>query len=386
MLLKEVVSPADSRLFLDMVDVIYKNDSAYIRPLDKDISGTFDIKTNKLLKLGKAKRWIVLGETGCIGRIAAFHHPSASESMGLKVGGVGFFECINQQEVANLLLETAKLWLQSEGFEAMDGPINFGERDNFWGVLVDGFHPPLYKANYNPPYYASLFKNFGFDVFFEQYTYAREVNNDLNPAVIRKAERILATEGIYVKHVEKGNLASYAVPFAQVYNEAWVQHEAVGKMTKERAAAIMKAIKPIADEQLIWFAFHRDRPIGFFVMLPDINELVKHFNGKFGIFQKLKFLWMLKTGKIKKMLGVIFGVVPDYQRKGVEAAMVVGFSKLAADSSFKYRFMEMNWIGDFNPKMMRVAEQVGGNVYKTHQTLRFIFDLSVPFERMKIHH
>ncbi len=157
-------------------------------------------------------------------------------------------------------------------------------------------------------------------------------------------------------------------------------------MTEERAASIMKAIKPIADEQLIWFAYHYDRPIGFFVMLPDINELVKHLNGKFGVYQKLKFLWMLKTGRIKKMLGVIFGVVPDFQRKGVESAMVVGFSKLAADPTFPYRFMEMNWIGDFNPKMMRVAEQVGGKVYKTHQTLRFIFDISVPFERMKIHH
>lgn len=386
MLIKEVVSPADNQLFLDMVEVIYKNDSSYIRPLNKDIIGTFDVKSNKLLKLGKAKRWIVLGEKGCIGRIAAFHHPSTSESMGLKVGGVGFFECVNDQEVANLLFDHAKNWLKSEGFEAMDGPINFGERDNFWGVLVDGFHPPLYKANYNPPYYSTLFKNYGFDVFFEQYTYAREVNNDLNTAVFRKAERILETEGFYVKHVEKGNLTSYAAPFAQVYNEAWVQHEAVGKMTEERAAAIMKAIKPIADEKLIWFAYHNDRPIGFFVMLPDINELVKHLNGKFGLIQKLKFLWMLKTGKIKKMLGVIFGVVPDYQRKGVEAAMVVEFSQLAADPSFQYRFMEMNWIGDFNPKMMRVAEQVGGKVYKTHQTLRFIFDLSIPFERMKIHH
>ena len=134
------------------VDLNKKNPN-YIRPLDKDIKSVFDLKKNRFLKAGKACRWILKDDDGkLIGRIAAFINPRYKNKRDKhKMGGIGFFDCIDNQEAANCLFDTAKHWLEEQGIEAIDGPINFGERDRWWGLLVEGFHEPPYGLNYNPP-------------------------------------------------------------------------------------------------------------------------------------------------------------------------------------------------------------------------------------------
>jgi hypothetical protein len=126
MKLIEVTTPAHQKEFIEMAVRLYKSEKNWIRPIDADIEGLFHSETNKLFRNGaKAKRWLLQNENGeIIGRIAAFVNPKMKEKQ--PTGGVGFFECIDNQEAAFLLLDTAKAWLQSEGMEAMDGPINFG--------------------------------------------------------------------------------------------------------------------------------------------------------------------------------------------------------------------------------------------------------------------
>jgi hypothetical protein len=100
---------------------------------------------------------------------------------------------------------------------------------------------------------------------------------------------------------------------------------------------------------------------------------------------KLKFLWNKTFNPPDKMLGLVFGVVPEVQGMGVESAMIMQYNKtFASQDHFPYKTIEMNWIGDFNPKMMRVCEQLNAEIYKTHHTYRLLFDSSKPFERHKI--
>jgi hypothetical protein len=182
----------------------------------------------------------------------------------------------------------------------------------------------------------------------------------------------------------KSQLKEFGEHFRTIYNEAWVNHQNVGAMTSDRAQAIMKAIRPIMDERLLWFAFHGNRPIAFSLMLPDINTLLRKNKGKFGLLQKIKLLIDLKRGKAERIFGVIFGVVPDFQRMGMESALAVTLeNEKAKEPKLPYRSLEMNWIGDFNPKMMKVAEMVGGKIFKEHRTFRLIFDHSIEFEREK---
>ena len=152
MKITEVRSPKDAQVFIQVAIEIYKNDPDWIRPLDKDIEDVFDPSKNKAFRHGEAIRWILIDDNGrLLGRIAAFINKKyKTKGDDGPVGGTGFFECIEDQSAANLLFDTAKNWLQSKGMEAMDGPINFGERDRWWGLQVSGFQPPLYCMNYNP--------------------------------------------------------------------------------------------------------------------------------------------------------------------------------------------------------------------------------------------
>jgi hypothetical protein len=133
---------------------------AYIRPIDKEINEVFDPERNKAFRHGEVTRWILKDDEGrLIGRIAAFVNKKyKNKGDDVPVGGVGFFDCINNQEAADMLLDVARHWLGQRGMEAMDGPINFGERDKWWGLLVEGFHEPLWSMNFNPPYYKDCWR------------------------------------------------------------------------------------------------------------------------------------------------------------------------------------------------------------------------------------
>lgn len=380
----EVNDSASKKEFLKLPVRLYKNDPNWIRPLDADIESVFDPSKNKNFRHGECARWILAGPDGkTIGRVAAFvNRKTANKDNDQPTGGMGFFECINDRQAAFMLFDQCKKWLSERGMEAMDGPINFGDRDRWWGLLVDGFTEPNYCTPYNPPYYKDLFEAYGFQVYFKQYTYARKVRDGLNPIINEKAERIKKDPNYSFRHIEKKHLAKYAEDFRYVYNKAWAKHLGVREMPKEQAMIIMKQLKPVLDERIIWFGYYLDEPIAFYINLPELNQLFKHVNGKLDLIGKIKFLWHKRFHPVRKMFGVSFGVIPEFQGKGVEAALIDAISTFTWSENSPYEDLEMNWIGDFNPKMMHVCESVGGRINKTHITYRKLFDETKPFKRM----
>jgi hypothetical protein len=379
-----VESDDERKAFLKMPIVLYKNDKNYIRPLDKDIESVFDPKKNKYFRHGSCIRYLLQDDNGkYIGRIAAFVNKRTAKSFDQPTGGVGFFDCIDDKNAAFLLFDSAKEWLKENGMEAMDGPVNFGDRDKWWGLLVDGFHAPCYCCNYNPPYYRQFFEEYGFDVYFKQYTYYRKVSDELAPTYMEKAKRILADKDYSFEHMRKENLEKYIEDFRVVYNKAWVKHAGVKEMTPVQAKSIMEQLRPILDEQIVWYTYFKGECVGFFVNIPELNQLfVKYVNGRLDLIGKLKLLYHKWRGSSKTMYGIVFGITPEHQKKGVEVAMIVSAAKTIQDKNkVPYEDFQMNWIGDFNPRMMNVAEQIGGRIYKTHHTYRFLFDRTKEFKR-----
>src|SRR5947209_16020836 len=158
MQLLQVTNKQTAKDFILVNVVVNKNNPNYIRPLDHEINEIFNPKKNKTFRFGNTMRWILKNDNGeLIGRIAAFTNKKyKNKGDDVKVGGIGFFDCINDQKAADMLFNVGKHWLLQQGMEAMDGPINFGERDKWWGLVVEGFHEPLYGMNYNQPYYQRL--------------------------------------------------------------------------------------------------------------------------------------------------------------------------------------------------------------------------------------
>jgi hypothetical protein len=384
MQLIEVTDAPSAKEFIEVAVVLYKNDPNWIRPLDKDIDEVFNKEKNKAYRFGESIRWIIKDdEDNLIGRIAAFINKKyKNKGDDVPVGGIGFFECINNQGVADLLFDNAKHWLIKQGVEAMDGPINFGERDRWWGLVSTGFQEPLYCMNYNPLYYVELFEEYGFRPFFNQICFSMQPKERLSEK-IHSRHAIYATNPEFSAcHMQKSQLEKFAVDFVTVYNKAWAGHGGLKQMPKEQAILLFKTMKPVMDEKIIWFAYHKNEPVAIFINLPDLNQWFKYLNGKFGLLQKLKFLWYKRTKPNKRCVGIVFGVVPEWQGKGVDSYIIGEADKIMKANLTPYTEYEMQWIGDFNPKMLNVAESLGDvSRNRTLTTYRYLFDRTKEFKR-----
>lgn len=384
MQLVKVTQPDQEKEFIRVNVELNKDNPAYIRPLDKDVMEVFDAKKNKTFRQGEVCRWILKDSEGKnIGRIAAFVNKKyKNKGDDVPVGGIGFFECINNQDAADLLFDNAKHWLIQHGMEAMDGPINFGERDRWWGLITEGFTPPVYGMNYNPPYYIHLFENYGFKLFFNQVCFGLDPLKPLAKKTMDRHKLHEADPDISMETIKKNNLAKYAGDFVEVYNKAWAGHGGLKQMTKEQVLIMFKKMKPVLDEDIVYFAYHKGTAIAMFLNLPDINQYFRHLNGKFGLLQKLEFVWRQKFRKSRKFVGLVFGVVPEWQGKGIDSYIIGECRKIVQKPNQLYLDYEMQWIGDFNPKMINVAESFGDTFRSRNlATYRYLFDRSKPFHR-----
>ena len=385
MQLTEVSDKKTAREFLEANVVINKNDPNYIRPLDKDINEVFDQKKNKAFRHGEAMRWILKDGGGkLIGRIAAFANKKyKNKGDDVPVGGIGFFDCINDQNAADMLFDVAKHWLMQRGMQAMDGPVNFGERDRWWGLLVEGFEAPVYCLNFNPSYYRELFENYGFKNFFNQHCYAMKVMERVQEKFYARHALIAEDPDFSARYIQKSQLEKFAKDFTIVYNKAWAKHGGIKELSLPVVIKLFQTMKPIMDEKICWFAYYKNEPIGIWINLPDLNEWFKYLDGKFDLFHKLKFLWIKKTKRCKKFTGIVFGIVPEFQGKGVDAYMIVEGAKIIQGQHL-YDDYEMQWIGEFNPKMINVAESIGTYRSRLLTTYRYFFDRTKEFKRHPI--
>lgn len=384
MQLIEVKTPKDTLDFLLLPLKIYKGDANWIRPLDDDINFVFDEKKNKFFKHGECTRWILKSDSGEVtGRVAAFVNKKLSHKNPQPTGGMGFFECINDKTVAFKLFDACKEWLQQRGMEAMDGPINFGERDNWWGLLVEGFTPTSYKINYNPPYYQSFFEAYGFKDYFRQFFYALDVKTPLQEKFLIRHSAIKNIGEYTAKHIEKNKLKKFAEDFRIIYNKAWAKFGGGKELESKQVQLLFNKMKPIIDEKIIWFVYHKGEPVGCWVNIPNINEIFKKFNGRFGIIQKIRFVLQLKTKRTKRFCGIVFGVIPEHQGKGVDSFLIVEAAKVIQQGKL-YDDFEMQWIGDFNPKMISIAESLGTWKNRIMITYRKLFDETQEFKRHPI--
>ena len=386
--LLEVTDARLAKLFLKLPAALHRAVPQYIGPLENEVEAVFDPAKNARLANGEAIRWVYVdADSGeALGRVAAFLHYDAPDVQhpDLPVGGLGFFECVHDQAIANQLFDAARQWLARRGMQAMDGPINFGERDRFWGLLIDGYErAPNYGMFWHPPYYRTLFEQYGFQIFFKQYTYYRTTAEALHP---RFAEQAAAHAGRFrFAHARKQEPERLARDFHHVYNLAWGRHAGVQPMSLAQAQALVREMRPVLDERLLWFAYHDDEPVAFFISLPELNQIFRHVGPRLNLWGKLRFLWYrwrYRRRPDKRMFGIIYGVVPDYQGKGVDAAMLHhARPRLEAAG---YADIEMNWIGDFNPRMMVTTRSIGARIVKTHATYRYLFDRERVFERSPI--
>ncbi len=377
--IEEVENNAQKREFLEFPARLYKDDTAYIRPLDKDIEGVFDRNTNKSFENGASARFLFKNKEGkTVGKVAVFVNKKYLEKQ--PTGGIGFFDCINDQKTANFIFDHCKNWLLEHGMEAMDGSINFGERDKFWGVLIEGFSQPLYGMNYNFPYYKELFENYGFQIYYNQLCFSRKAHAPTSRIFNIMHAKHSKNENFSAKPVTKAHLEKFAEDFYTIYNKSWESHGGGKQMNLAEIKKMFNTMKPVMNEHIAWFAYENENPIAMWINIPDLNQWFKYLNGKFGFWDKIKFLYYKKVKKNTKFVGLIFGVLPEWQNKGVEGYLIVEAANHFRKAT-EFLDFEMQWIGDFNPKMLGLAKHLETEMTRKLATYRYLFDREKEFKR-----
>jgi hypothetical protein len=182
--------------------------------------------------------------------------------------------------------------------------------------------------------------------------------------------------------IKKSQLEKYARDFATVYNKAWAGHGGLKELPVQQVVKMFKKMKPVMDERIIYFAYHKADPIAIFTNLPDLNQYFKYLNGQFGLLQKISFFLRMKLKPTKKFNGLVFGVVPEWQGKGIDAYIIGECARIVQTPAKIYTEYEMQWIGDFNPKMINVAESLADTYHsRVLSTYRFLFDREKEFVR-----
>ncbi|MFO7617459.1 MAG: hypothetical protein R6V75_09430, partial [Bacteroidales bacterium] len=308
-----IAKETGATIFHEVGRVIYRDDPNWIAPMDLEVENIFNPAKNSCFLDGEAIRWVLKNDAGqLIGRIAAFVDHKKARKSHPKAGGVGFFECIDDQEAANTLFDAGREWLKERGMAAMDGSINFGENFSYWGVLVEGFVKQGYGMPYNKPYYQKLFENYGFKDYFQQFSYHIDLTRVWPERMIKFAEYLSTRPGYSYRHYEKKHSARYIADLVEIFNTTWQDYmEGFEPMTVKDLESVIEGARPVIVEDFIWFAYKDDRPIAMVVTFPDINQVLAKFDGRMNIWKLLRFLW-LKNGKtITRNRVLLAGVIPE---------------------------------------------------------------------------
>lgn len=381
MTLIEVNDKKSVKAFLETPKILYRNDPNWTCPLDMEIENTFNPSRNSSFHNGEARRWVLKDDNGNLaGRIAAFYDKHKAFNNKQPTGGIGFFECINDQDSAGKLFDAARDWLASKGMEAMDGPVNFGENFINWGLLTEGFTHQGYGMPYNFPYYRTLFENYGFNIFFEQYSFHDHFSKAYPEQMRKFGERFWKKPEYSFRHLDMKNSEKYLRELVLMYNKIWSDFlQNYTPLEYEDLYNIFNDAKSILDEEIIWFAYHHDQPIGFLIAFPDMNQVFKKLkNGRLNLLNIVRLLYYKKRAVTRGRL-LLSGVIPEFQRTGVVGGIYLKLTDAMRAKGMEE--LELSWVGDYNTTVNHMYGQFGAVKAKTHITFRYLFDRSAEFER-----
>jgi len=354
----------DIKKFIKFAWIIYKYDPYWVPPLLMDKKKILNKDKNPFFKTAQMEMFMAFKNGEPVGRIAAIKNDTHNKIHNENIGFFGFFESINDQEVANALLDKAKEWLKSKGVNAMRGPANPSSNDEF-GMLLEGFEDsPRIMMTYNPKYYLDLMDNYGLKKVKDLLAY--QIDNPKllkSEKLIRVAEIAQKRSKVEIKQINLKQFKSELEKVKFVYNQAWAPNWGFIPMTDEEIDNLAKELKPLIEDSLVVFAEVEGKTVAFALVMLDYNELIKDFNGKLFPFNVIKLFTQRK--KIKWARVLTLGIIPEYQKRGIDALLYYEITKRAEKIGILKG--EASWILEDNEMMNRGAEVMNGEVYKKYR-------------------
>jgi hypothetical protein len=362
--IKKVVTKKDWKEFVNLpFYLIYKENKNWVPPLKKEVLHKLNKKIHPFWEHAIREVFLAEKDGKVVGRIAAIIDYNYNKLWNEKMGAFGFFEVINDYEVASALFDTAYNWLRNNGMNNMRGPLSPSQNDEC-GFLLDAYDsPPVFMMPYNQPYYPELAEKYGFTKAKDLLAFYKAHNNKPTLQIETAVKRLLKNPKISTRPVNMKNMDEDIKLIKELYNTCWEKNWGFSPMTDKEFDLMVKELKNVADPELIWFAFYNGKPAGLAITLPDYNFIFKKLNGKLGLIGILKFLYYRK--KITGTRALVFGFKQEYRRLGLPALLYYETEK--AGLKHGYKWCELSWNLEDNVLINQFDEKVGGHVYKKYR-------------------
>lgn len=362
----DLAKKSDRKAFLGMVKPIYAKDPNFIMPLWMERMQYLDPGHNPAFKDLEVHAMVAKKNGQLVGRITAHLDHAYDRIHETRAGWFGFFESIDDEEVAHGLFGAATAWLVNKGAKDCIGPMNFNTNGQC-GLLVSNFdRPPVIEMTYNPPYYEKLIKSFGFEKAKDLYAWWIDVSAGLdNPKVARiakVAERVKKREGVSLRTVRKADFEAEVALLFELYNKAWEKNWGFVPTEKAQFEQIAKDLKPFFREELALLVELNGKPVGFSLTLPDIYEVMPK-NGRLIPFGWWKLLTGMKSIKHARLM--VLGMLPEYRKRGLESLLFVETAIRAKQIGITSG--EIGWTLEDNHLINRAIESMDGKLDRTYR-------------------
>jgi GNAT superfamily N-acetyltransferase len=361
-----VTTKQERKSFIDFPYNHYSatNDTHWVPPLKMEQKKLLDEKKNPFFENGHVELFLAEKDGEVCGRIAAIQDFRYNKQHDNKTAFFGFFECIDDQSVANLLFKAAEDWLRERGHTEILGPANPSMMDEI-GILVDGFHHyPSIMMPYHKPYYDKLLKNAGLEKRMDLYAF-RVTQATVNRQRMYRAEEIVRRRlpTLKLREIDPDNLQEEIEIVRNIYNKAWADNWGFIPLTKKELESLAKDLKLILDPEIAHIAEIGNEPVAFSIALPDLNQVLRKMDGTLFPIGIFKLLWHRKN--IDQIRTALMGVLPEYQGKGIDA--LLHKEAILNGTEAGYKSAELSWVLESNKAMIQVAKRIGAHIEKTYR-------------------
>jgi GNAT superfamily N-acetyltransferase len=359
-----VSDPGERKEFLRFPYTLYKEQKPWVAPLMMEQKKLIDTAKNPFYETADLAMFLATRNGKTAGRIAAIHNKAYNEHHSTNIGFFGFFDCIDDQKVCDLLVKAVGDWFSERGITEVLGPTSPGMMDVI-GVLVEGFeHEPGLLMSYNFPYYDTLLKNAGMGKAMDLFAYRVNKQTVTLDRMARAADIVRSRiPNLTIREVNLKDFDHEVAIIRHIFNRAWAKNWGFVPLSESQFRYMAKDLKTIIDTDFAHVAEVEGIPVAFSVALPDLNQALKHINGKLIPFGILKLLYYAR--KIHQIRTALMGVIPEFQGKGIDALL----HKQTIENGLAKGFdsAELSWILESNVDMIRVAERIGASVEKRYR-------------------
>jgi hypothetical protein len=325
-------------------------------------------KTNPFFDHAEVQLWLAVRDGRDVGRISAQIDSLTPDDGGPPVGHFGMIAAEDDPAIFKLLFEAAEGWLKARGKRRVIGPFNLSINEEV-GLLIDGHEtPPMVMMGHDPPYAPARVEEQGYAKIKDVFAYACDTDAALPPKVKTMVQRG-APRGVTLRQLDMKRYDEEVATLTEILNDAWKDNWGFTPTTEAETRQLAKAMKPIIDPRLTFFAEIDGESAGFIVYLPNLNEAIEGLNGKLLPFGWAKLLWRLKVKGLKSIRVPLLGVRRKFgqSRRGQVLVFIMMQAATDAARNLGYRKLEQSWLLEDNLPMRRICEAVGSKVYKTYR-------------------